>query len=168
MAHTRWLTGTVLAAGLALAAAARAGDDPFASIKALEGTWYAVDERGAVTDQIASVFRVTANGHAVQEIMFPGTANEMVNMYHRDVDAVLMTHYCAGGNQPTMRLVASQQPGVIELVFEDITNMATIDDEHMHEGRYQLLGADRLKTEWRSFEAGRAGATARFEMARRR
>jgi hypothetical protein len=167
MAHNRWLVPAALAAALALATTARAAEDPYARIKALAGTWYVVDDKGEVTSQIASIFRVTANGHSVQEIMFPGTEHEMVNMYYRDVDNVLMTHYCAGGNQPTVRLVASTQPGVIELVFEDITNMATIDDEHMHEGRYQLLGGDRLKTEWRSFKSGRASDVSRFEMVRR-
>lgn len=150
------------------AAGVRADDDPFHRIRRLEGTWLAVDAQGRATDQVVSVFRVTANGHAVQEVMFPGTANEMVNMYYRDVDRVLLTHYCAGGNQPTMRLQPAADPNVVELVFEDITNMATIDDEHMHEGRLQWLGEDRLKTEWRSFKDGKYLETARFEMVRQR
>lgn len=148
--------------------AARAADDPFQRIKQLEGTWLAVDDKGVVTDQIVSIFRVTANGHTVQEIMFPGTQNEMVNMYYRDVDEVRMTHYCAGGNQPTMRLVATPKAGVVQLEYVDITNMVTIDDEHMREGQYQWLSNDRLKTEWRSFKNGRYLETARFEMVRRK
>lgn len=163
------ITCAALAAALLLGGqAARAEDDPFARIKRLEGTWYAVDAQGRVTEQVASVFRVTANGHSVQEIMFPGSPNEMVNMYYRDVDNVLVTHYCAGGNQPTLRLVPTPQPGVIRLEFHDITNMVTIDDEHMHEATYRILGEDRLKTEWVTFVSGRAGETARFELVRRR
>ncbi len=158
----------LLAAVLLGAVAAQAADDPFQRIRKLEGTWFVVDEKGVVTDQIASIFRVTANGHSVQEIMFPGTQNEMVNMYYRDVDDVRMTHYCAGGNQPIMRLLATPKPGVVQLEYFDITNMITIDDEHMHEGQYQWVSDDRLKTEWRSFRDGRHSATARFEMVRRR
>ena len=158
-------------AALAVACAAltaHAADDPLARVKKLEGAWMAVDEKGNVTDQVASVFRVTSNGHSVQEIMFPGTDHEMVNMYYRDVDQVRMTHYCAGGNQPTMRLVPSTKPGVVQLEFVDITNMVTMNDEHMHEGQYQWIDDDHLKTEWRSFTNGRASGTMRFDMVRKR
>src|SRR5690606_35475229 len=52
---------------------ARADDDPLARIRRLEGTWLVVDASGQPTDQVASVFRVTANGHSVEEVMFPGS-----------------------------------------------------------------------------------------------
>jgi hypothetical protein len=163
---TRWPAALLL---LALSAvAARADDDPLARIKKLEGAWLAVDGKGQVTDQVISVFRVTSNGHSVQEIMFPGTDQEMVNMYYRDVTEVRMTHYCAGGNQPTVRLVTTAKPGVIQLEFVDITNMVTMNDEHMHEGQYQWVDDDHLKTEWRSFRNGRLSDTTRFEMVRKR
>lgn len=163
------LTCTAFLAVIALGAnLARAEDDAFHRIRRLEGTWHAVDAQGRPTEQVTSIFRVTANGHAVQEIMFPGTANEMVNMYYRDVEQVRMTHYCAGGNQPTMQLLAGDRPDVVRLVFEDITNMVTADDEHMHEGQYQWLDEDHLKTEWRSFRNGRYLDTMRFEMVRLR
>jgi len=154
---------------LALAAVtARADDDPFARIRKLEGAWVAVDAKGQPTDQVVSVFRVTSNGHSVQEIMFPGSPQEMVNMYYRDVDDVRMTHYCAGGNQPTMRLVPAAKPGFLQLEFVDITNMVTMDDEHMHEAQYQWVDDNHLKTEWRSFKDGRVTDTTRIEMVRKR
>jgi hypothetical protein len=161
----------MMAAMLALAAMAgpaHAADDPLQRIKKLEGTWVAVDGKGRVTDQVVSVFHVTANGHSVQEVMFPGTDHEMVNMYFRDVDDVLVTHYCAGGNQPTLRLVPSTRPGVMQLEFINISNMITMNDEHMHEAQYQWLGEDRLKTEWRTFRNGRFLDATRIEMVRRR
>ena len=164
-------TKALWAAALALvlaATVARADDDPLARIKKLEGAWLAVDAKGRVTDQVVSVFRVTSNGHSVQEIMFPGTSQEMVNMYYRDVEEVRLTHYCAGGNQPTMRLVATPKPGVVQLEFVDITNMATMNDEHMHEGQYQWVDDNHLKTEWRSFKDGRLSDTTRIEMVRKR
>ena len=95
------------------------------------------------------------------------TEHEMVNMYYRHGDEVRVTHYCAGGNQPTMRLVPTPKPGILQLEFVGITNMITFDDEHMHEGQYQWVSDDRLKTEWRSFKDGRYQESSRFEMARR-
>ena len=165
------ITGTIKAVLLASVViggmAARAADDPLARIKKLEGTWMAVDEKGQVTNQVASVFRVTSNGHSVEEVMFPGTEHEMVNMYFRDVDEVQMTHYCAGGNQPRLRLVSTPKANVMQLEFVDITNMITMNDEHMHEGQYQWVDDNHLKTEWRSFKNGRFTDVMRFEMVRR-
>ena len=163
--------GFIRLAALALAAVtmtAQAAEDPLARIKKLDGTWMVVDDAGKVTDQVASVFRVTSNGHSVQEIMFPGTEHEMVNMYYRDVDDVRMTHYCAGGNQPTMKLVPAAQPGVVQLEFVDITNMVTMNDEHMHEGRYQWVDDNHVKTQWESFTNGKPSGTMRFDMVRKR
>jgi hypothetical protein len=158
----------VLAAMLSCASAAMAEDDPFQRIKRLEGTWLAVGDKGEVTEQVVSVFRVTSNGHTVEEVMFPGTASEMVNMYYRDGNDVRMTHYCAGGNQPTLRLLQTPKPDVLQLEFHDITNMLTIDDEHMHEAQYQWVDDNHLRTEWRSFRNGRYLETAKFDMVRRR
>jgi hypothetical protein len=149
-------------------ATALAEDDPFLFIKKLEGVWLRVDEKGRTTDEVLSVFRVTSNGHSVEEIMFPGTEHEMVNMYYRDGDEVRLTHYCAGGNQPTVRLVPTPKPGVVQLEFVDITNMITMNDEHMREGQFHWLNDDRLKTEWHTFRDGRLVETSRFEMVRRR
>jgi hypothetical protein len=46
----------------------------------------------------------SAGGSVVMETMMAGTDYEMINMYHLDGDDLVLTHYCAGGNQPTMRL----------------------------------------------------------------
>lgn len=167
MASLRFAGIMVLLAVTAMRSAA-AEDDPFLRIKKLEGTWLAVDDKGRTTDQVVSVFRVTANGHSVQEVMFPGTGQEMINMYYRDGDEVRMTHYCAGGNQPTMRVLQTPKAGVLQLEFVDITNMITIDDEHMHEGQFHWLSDDHLKTEWRAFRNGRYTESSRFEMVRRK
>ncbi len=165
-----WLRAVLTVAMLAATAAraVAADEDPFQRIKKLEGVWVAIDEKGETTNQVVSIFHVTANGHTVQEIMFPGAANEMINMYYRDGDSVRVTHYCAGGNQPTMRLVPTPKAGVVQLEFVDITNMITMDDEHMHEGEFRWLGDDRLRTEWRAFRNGRYLQTSRFEMVRRK
>ena len=48
--------------------------------------------------------RTTGGGSAVTETLFPGTAHEMMSVYHMDGDDLVLTHYCAGGNQPRMML----------------------------------------------------------------
>lgn len=74
--------------------------------------------------------------------------------------------HIAPGNQPRMKLVATPKPGVMQLEFVDITNMVTMNDEHMHEGQYQWVDDNRLRTEWHSFRNGRYTETMRFEMVR--
>ena len=58
---------------------------------------------GQPTDQVVSTYRVTAAGSAVMEVLFPGTDHEMVTVYHQDGDDLILTHYCAAGNQPRMK-----------------------------------------------------------------
>src|SRR5260221_1755566 len=75
-----------------------------AKIKKLVGTWVAVDDKGQPTDNVISVFKLTAAGSAVQETIHPGQAHEMVSLYHMDGKDLVLTHYCALGNQPKMKL----------------------------------------------------------------
>ncbi len=68
----------------------------FDPVKALEGTW-------TTSDGTKTVFHVTSYGTVVRETMYPGKSNEMTNMYTLDGKSLLMTHYCAMGNQPRMK-----------------------------------------------------------------
>ena len=57
-----------------------------------------------MTPGVVHEFKTSAAGTVVMETMNPGTGHEMINMYHVDGDDLLLTHYCAGNNQPRMRL----------------------------------------------------------------
>ena len=54
------------------------------------------------------VYGVTAAGTAVMEALFPETDHEMLTVYHLEGNDLVLTHYCAMGNQPrsTNRLEA--------------------------------------------------------------
>ncbi|MDP2325485.1 MAG: hypothetical protein Q8N51_15860 [Gammaproteobacteria bacterium] len=138
----------------------------FARLKTLAGTWLLADESGQPTKNVGSVFKVVSQGHSIQETMFPGTDEEMVNMYYRDGAATEMVHYCAGGNQPRVSIRATSDPNVLSLEFIAVSNLASADVEHMHSGRYILEGSDRLRTEWVSWKAGKAAGTTEFRLVR--
>jgi len=144
----------LLAPGLAVFA----GDDTgvMEKLTALEGDWMLLDEDGRETDVVGSSFRLTAGGSAVVETMFPNSADghEMVNMYHADGDRVLMTHYCAAGNQPRLVVETTDDENRLELRFESITNLATPKATYMSEAVYVFDGDDRLTTTWRSMVDG--------------
>ncbi|MDE0681081.1 MAG: hypothetical protein OXI11_12890 [Gammaproteobacteria bacterium] len=152
------ISGTTLLA-LMLTGGAAAADEKsvMEKLAALEGDWMFLDENGEETDMIGSTFRLTAAGSALVEVMAPGSPDgvEMVNMYHADGDRVLMTHYCAAGNQPRMEVKATDDENRVELQFESVTNLASPDANHMHRAEYVFHGDDRLTTRWWSMQDGK-------------
>jgi hypothetical protein len=100
----------------------------FEQLKTLAGTWESVDEKGQ--KQVASVVTVTSAGSVVREVMFPGAAHEMTNMYHLDGSSIIATHYCAMGNQPRMRCTKSDGK-TFHFTFDDISNLPSKDVDPM-------------------------------------
>ncbi len=137
----------------------------FARLKTLAGTWFLVDDAGKPTNNIGSVFEVVAMGHSIRETMFPGTPEEMVNMYYRNGPATEMVHYCASGNQPRLSILAAE-PNVLSLSFIDATNLNSADAEHMRSAKYIWEGDDRLRTEWQSWKDGKPSGTQVFRLIR--
>ncbi len=148
--------GAVLAGLIALSGgnAAAEADGVMAKLLALEGEWTFLDENGTDTGVVGTVFKPTANGSALSEVMMPGGDHEMLNVYHADGDRVLMTHYCAAGNQPRMEVVTAGEDR-LELRFESITNLAHEGANHMHQAEFQFRGPDRLTTYWYSMKDGK-------------
>jgi len=160
----------LVAASLASAAAAGATpafDDrsAFEALKALAGSWEGkTSEPGE--QPVTETFRVIAGGSVVLEDMFPGTPHEMVTVYHMDGDRLVLTHYCAVGNQPRMRFEKTGHPGEIRFAFDGGTNLRADRDEHMHEVTIRLAGG-RMESEWVSWKDGARGHAASFALARK-
>ena len=120
------------------------------SLKSLAGTWETKDEKGEV---MLCEFKVTAAGSAVREIMFPGTATEMTNLYSLDGNGLSMIHYCAMGNQPRMR--AKARVGK-ELAFEmvAVSDMESPDEPYMGEMTLEFVDQDHICEHWRTYVKG--------------
>jgi hypothetical protein len=152
----RYLTATLIL--LTLAIGVRADDKPtdnassaskhsgLERMKKLAGTWVMADDKGKPTEQVVSVVRVTAAGSAVHETLFPGQAHEMVSVYHRDGDDLIMTHYCALGNQPRMKADPKSPENQIQFKFDGGSNLNVAKDKHMHEGTIKFIDDDHI--EW--------------------
>jgi len=137
-------------------------------LKALAGTWTGkAGHAGSPGEDTSVTWRVTAAGSAVVETIAPGTPHEMVTVYHLDGDQLVLTHYCAAGNQPTMRARPSRDPSVVAFDFVRGSNMKP-GDMHMHSVRIVLPGEDRLETEWTTWSGGKASDTAKFALTRQR
>ena len=123
-------------------------------LKALAGNWVRVGENGQPSEQVVSTYRVTAAGSAVEEVLFPGTDHEMVTMYHQDGDNLLLTHYCAAGNQPRMKARNGTNPGELVFEFMDATNLRSPADPHMHAGTITIVDADHLRRSGKGTRTG--------------
>ena len=130
----------------------RAGKAPAAAphpglerLKKLAGTWVMADKDGKPTDQVVSVIKVTAAGSAVHETLFPGQPQEMVSVYYRDGNDLVMTHYCALGNQPRMKADPKSPPNQIHFQFAGGSNLDPAKDAHMHEGTLTFIDDDHIE-----------------------
>lgn len=125
---------------------AAAAQEAFDALKALEGTWMQADEMGAATDEIASIYHVTAGGSALIETMFPGAEHEMVTVYFVDEnDALCMTHYCMLGNRPGL---VAEAPTPHEMVFVCSAEGCCGDEAHMHAATIKIVDATHVSTTW--------------------
>jgi len=133
-------------------------------VKSLAGTWEMVGQDG---QKATIVYQVSAKGSAVREIMFPGSEHEMTNMYTMDGPDLLMTHYCAMGNQPHMRAAAGKSDR-IEFKTAGVSNLTAADQMFMGQMTLVFVDANHIRQEWRSIKDGKLeGDHAKFDLTRR-
>lgn len=134
----------------------------FDNLKALAGDWTTSGGDGTVT----ATYRVTAGGSAVVETLFPGTPHEMVTVYTVDKGDLVLTHYCAEGNQPHMKAVKSGDANAIDFKFDGGGNIKSPKDGHMHEATFAFKDADHVSSTWVYFKDGKAGENKEFVLVR--
>ncbi|MCP4200990.1 MAG: hypothetical protein GY769_03560 [bacterium] len=172
------ICATMVAIALVTAAPSQAGADAasvFEQLKTLQGTWTGTpegkgEEASAEAERVSEVvheFAVSAAGTVVMETMGPGSDHEMINMYHLDGDDLVLTHYCAGGNQPRMRLdreASSADSFVFE--FSGGTNLDPAVDEHIHSASIRMLEDGRLDSVWQAHSGGEQVGEMAFHLSR--
>ena len=158
--------------GISLPSATRAADDAkvepkeaFSKLKSLAGEWTGEVGKGQPPSKV--VYRLISNGSVVMETLFPNTAHEMVTMYMLDGDELRLTHYCAAGNQPKLKLDAkSSTPDKLEFIFEGGTNFDPAKDMHMHSGRIAFKDKNHIEAEWDGYSDGKKTGTNKFVLSR--
>lgn len=159
-------------APLALAAAPEAPKaDPkaaFERLKSLAGEWRGKAGHGEAASPAVVRWETISGGTAVMETLFPGTPHEMRSIYHMDGGNLVMTHYCAMGNQPRVRLAAASTPDDLVFEFAGGTNLDPKKDMHIHSGRIRFAGADQLEAEWNVYKGESPAGANHFALARAR
>lgn len=146
----------------------KAANSGFENFKKLVGEWQMAQSKDDATKgKTIARYQLTAGGSVVVETLFPGEAKEMVTVYHRDGERLILTHYCHCGNQPRM---CAKDGDKNELVFEFAggTNLNPATDTHMHNCRFKFVDADRLQTEWELYIDGKSAAKYGFELVRKK
>jgi hypothetical protein len=154
----------LLFGGIALYAQS-AGQKSFDTIKSLDGEWEGKNQMG---DPVAVSYRLTAGGSALlSEIKteMKGHAEDMISMFNMDGNRLLLTHYCAAGNQPRMQASISPDGKSITFDFVDATNL-TAHPGHMQRVVFTVIDATHHIEEWH-FAAPGKEMVERFDLQKK-
>jgi hypothetical protein len=115
----------------------------FEKLKSLEGTWAG---KGSEGQSLTVTFRTTSAGSAIMsEIQGP---EDMISMFHLDGDRLMLTHYCATGNQPRMIGTMSADGRTLTFNFLDATNVLSSQPGHMQGVVLTMLDPNHHTEEW--------------------
>jgi hypothetical protein len=141
----------------------------FERLKTLAGDWELANSKDeAQRGKTVVRYRVTAGGSAVEETLFPGEAKEMVSIYHRDGNALAMTHYCQCGNQPHMRTKSGEDANQLVFDFAGGSNLNAATDTHMHSLKLRFVDADHLHADWELYVEGKPASVHSFDVVRKK
>ncbi len=151
----------------------------FGRIKTLAGTWKAEtsqepkdidhgkEKRENHQGELEVIYKLTGAGSALMETQFPGTGHEMVSVYHLDGEDLRMTHYCAVGNQPRVKLDrANSTPEQLVFVFDGGSNLDVQKDMHIHGVKITFNEDGKVTSAWEGFVGGKKASTMTFIMSR--
>ncbi len=132
-------------------------------LQTLVGDWDGKFNEGGKEYRSHLEVRMTGGGSALMHWMGKGTPEEMVTMFHPDMDELLATHYCASHNQPRMKMV-SATPKRVVFEFKDGTNIGP-HDGHMVGVAVVFIDANHHDEEW-SYEQDGKRSSSVFHFVR--
>ncbi len=91
----------------------------------------------------------------------------MVSVYHLDGQDLRMTHYCAAGNQPRLKLDrAKSGPDHLVFLFDGGTNLDPKKDGHIHNLDITFHEDGRVTSDWEGYSGEKSAGTTSFVMTR--
>jgi hypothetical protein len=139
----------------------------FERLKALEGAWVDADGAFGPKGAVAATYRVTGGGTTVVETFPVGTKEEMVTVYHKDGDDLVLTHYCSAGNQPRMR-ARTFAGNVLNFEYDGGTNIDPKVTSHMHSAKFEFLGPDEIRATWQNWSKGVSDHAGVYRVVRKK
>jgi hypothetical protein len=124
----------------------------FDQLKSLAGSWEGKSSEG---EPVQVSYRMTAGGSALMSEIV-GHGEDMISMINFDgPNRLLLTHYCAVGNQPRMQATASPDGKTITFNFVDATNLDSQQSGHMDHVVLAMLGPDHHIEDWNFVDHGK-------------
>jgi len=135
----------------------------FDQLKSLAGAWEGTNSQG---EPVRVAYRMTAGGSALMSEI-NGHGQDMISMIHFDgPNRLLLTHYCAAGNQPRMQAGGSPDGKTITFSFLDSTNLDSPQSGHMDHVVIAMLDANHHTEEWNFADHGKQMKEV-FELTRK-
>lgn len=137
--------------------------EAFTRLKSLVGEWEADTSMG----KVRVTYELVAGGTALLERETGEKMPTMLTIYHLDGDRLLLTHYCALGNQPRMEAKSFRaDTGELEFKFLDVTNLAAPGASHMHAAKMRLIDKDHFSAEWDLYENNQRKQAEKWQYTR--
>jgi hypothetical protein len=87
-------------------------------------------------------------------------------MIHMDGDRLLLTHYCAAGDQPRMQATVSPDGKSISFDFVDATKLTSPETPHMRSLIFTFVDANHHIEEWH-FQTPGKEIVERFDLQKK-
>ena len=117
----------------------------FDQLKSLTGSW---EGKNSMGQPVQVSYRLTAAGSALMSEII-GHGETMISMINFDgSNRLLLTHYCAVGNQPRMQAIASPDGKTVTFNFLDATNLDSPEAGHMDHVVIAVLDPNHHTEEW--------------------
>lgn len=122
-------------------AVATPAEAAYARLLTLAGRWESVSAKGTV---IRLTFEPIARASALVERYEAGSTVTQT-VYHLDGERLLLTHYCAQGNQSRLVATLGVAGGTIPFTFLDVTNLSGADASRMVGCEFVFDDADHFR-----------------------
>jgi hypothetical protein len=124
----------------------------FDQLKSLTGSW---EGKNSMGEPVQVSYRMTAGGSALMSEI-DGHGEQMISMIHFDgANRLLLTHYCAVGNQPRLQASASPEGKSVTFNFLDATNLDSPQSGHMDHVVIAMLDSNHHTEEWTFTDHGK-------------
>ena len=137
----------------------------FHMLKSLVGDW--TGTAGTDNEPAKVTYRISANGHVVTEVLFPGTNHEMMTVYYMQGSDVLATHYCYLGNRPQFKLdLGKSSLKELMFAFDGGNGFDPGKDNHIHDAKLDFNGKDKFDASWSFYYGGEKRGSNDFHLTR--
>lgn len=139
----------------------------YEQLKQLLGEWQGKVKIGNEEEEVNVSYQLSSGGHTIVEKLFVGKPHEMISIYYPKGKDVYMTHYCAEGNRPELKL-QSANAKQIKFEMNGLSGIDSKDEMHMHALNLTMNGPNQLTQEWISHDKGKQTDVTVITLARKK